>query len=799
MSSDGVCIAITRTGARCTSGATDANGHCAHHARMARVMALAPKPAASPSSAPAIPTIPTIPTTSTPTTPTSSSSIYDLGVVRSALGMAGGYAQPPAAAVPAAVSAPAATGGHDAGGGCLPNESVSTSVAASFVFPSPVGLPTLPGTLVITSFRLRFEPSNASLRSPGHLHRLLDDAIRGIPRAAVAKLSYPQAGGANSSRGAGNTMPTQLVIKFKDLRSWTLSGEIHALMTTLHRYVVVDSPLSLFAFTPNARRSHADEERELRGHRIYDVVHDFARMGVDLQRSSAFRVTDVNLDYSVCATYPRQLVVPASATDHEIRSVAEFRSKGRLPICCFAHTRNGASIWRCAQPKRGIFNAQNASDERYLVLVATGGRSSTREKMWIADCRPELNARANNFTGGGTESSSLSHARVSFLNIANIHAMRESIENVRSLLTSGNQDFEFSWHSRVEETKWLLHVRLVLSAAVRVADAVENKQTTVLVHCSDGWDRTGQLCALSQILLDRHYRTIVGFMQIVEKEWIRPGHKFYDRVGPGRSEHDEQSPIFLQFLDCVWQLWRQYPTYFEFNAQFLHVIADALFSAQFGTFLGNCDRERTTWGLETRTPSLWAFLLSHEDQFRNPFYRANSESVLLPPTSSLLRNVTLWTEYYGRSAPIDLLPPVNAQLPQWGAPSTDSPLLSHRKSTHEDLDDSMRAALQRIRVLEYELSLLQGSRDASSSITSPPVPPPAPVGDTPVASTPPVPSTPPTPVLSSSPLPATWQANHVIASGGWTCAICSKANMSESPKCIVCGRPPPPIAATTHL
>ncbi len=34
------------------------------------------------------------------------------------------------------------------------------------------------------------------------------------------------------------------------------------------------------------------------------------------------------------------------------------------------------------------------------------------------------------------------------------------------------------------------------------------KGINVLVHCSDGWDRTAQLCSLVAILLDPFYRTI---------------------------------------------------------------------------------------------------------------------------------------------------------------------------------------------------------------------------------------------------------------------------------------------------
>lgn len=35
---------------------------------------------------------------------------------------------------------------------------------------------------------------------------------------------------------------------------------------------------------------------------------------------------------------------------------------------------------------------------------------------------------------------------------------------------------------------------------------------SVLVHCSDGWDRTAQVCSLGALLMDPYYRTIKGFM-----------------------------------------------------------------------------------------------------------------------------------------------------------------------------------------------------------------------------------------------------------------------------------------------
>ena len=99
---------------------------------------------------------------------------------------------------------------------------------------------------------------------------------------------------------------------------------------------------------------------------------------------------------------------------------------------------------------------------------------------------------------------------------------------------------------------------------------VENRKSSVLVHCSDGWDRTAQLTSLAMILLDPYFRTLkgfqVGFMKrnmlpisgqvLIEKEWLSFGHKFGQRIGQGSDKHsdDQRSPIFLQFIECVWQV-----------------------------------------------------------------------------------------------------------------------------------------------------------------------------------------------------------------------------------------------------
>lgn len=62
--------------------------------------------------------------------------------------------------------------------------------------------------------------------------------------------------------------------------------------------------------------------------------------------------------------------------------------------------------------------------------------------------------------------------------------------------------------SALESTKWLQHLSVMLKAAVLVANTVDREGRPVLVHCSDGWDRTPQIVALAKILLDPYYRTL---------------------------------------------------------------------------------------------------------------------------------------------------------------------------------------------------------------------------------------------------------------------------------------------------
>jgi len=77
---------------------------------------------------------------------------------------------------------------------------------------------------------------------------------------------------------------------------------------------------------------------------------------------------------------------------------------------------------------------------------------------------------------------------------------------------------------------------------------------------------------------------------LIEKDWRHFGHKFRERTSqyhPKDYHPNEKSPIFVQFLDCVFQMMNQFPLSFEFNMKLLVFLAIATQSYTYGTFLTN--------------------------------------------------------------------------------------------------------------------------------------------------------------------------------------------------------------------
>ncbi|XP_035832415.1 phosphatidylinositol-3-phosphatase myotubularin-1 isoform X3 [Helianthus annuus] len=495
------------------------------------------------------------------------------------------------------------------------------------------------------------------------------------------------------------TIPLATIERFNKIVIKQQSGPRQSDKTPTRRLLQVigkDMRIIIFAFRPRTKQRRA----------VFEALLRCARPS---------RLWDL---YAFSSGPSRFSNISPRVRDEDVLQACKFRARSRLPVISWCDGRTGAVLARSSQPLVGLMmNMRSNADENLVGALCTelpGGKRG-RRKLYIADARPRKNALANGAMGGGSESSAnYFQSEIVFFGIDNIHAMRESLVRLRDYLdTHGTKSSDgmssflrhggWTWGggnlssmsasvSTLGDSGWLIHIQNVLAGSAWIAARVAIESASVLVHCSDGWDRTSQLVALASLLLDPYYRTIKGFQALVEKDWLAFGHPFLDRAGmaslmgsglelprqsssanfpsspmrqtpgtfPSQSPMSNQtqtsnhySPIFLQWVDCVSQLLRMYPFAFEFSSAYLVDFLDCTLSCRFGNFLCNSEKEREQYGVSDACGCLWMYLddmrakVGSSHVHYNLFYDPSKhEGPLLPPAAALAP--TLWPQFHLR-------------------------------------------------------------------------------------------------------------------------------------------------------
>uniref|UniRef100_A0A1J3HFE4 phosphatidylinositol-3,5-bisphosphate 3-phosphatase n=1 Tax=Noccaea caerulescens TaxID=107243 RepID=A0A1J3HFE4_NOCCA len=579
------------------------------------------------------------------------------------------------------------------------------------------------GTLLVTNFRILFLSEGTRKIIP----------LGTIPLATIEKFNKVALKVHSNNRQADKNPPRRLLqVTGKDMRIivYGFRAKTKQRRTVFDALLRCSKPervwdLYTFACGPS-RFGNANPKERLLNEYFRLLGKSSLRASMDMIEDGSFtlsnelwRISDLNSNYNLCQTYPFAFMVPKSISDEELLQACSFRAKCRLPVITWCQPGSGAVIARSSQPLVGLMmNMRSNFDEKLVAAFCTqlAGAKGERRKLYIADARPRKNALANGAMGGGSESSSnYFQSPIVFFGIDNIHAMRESYSRLRDYLdmhgtTSSDGRSSFLRHggwtwgggnlssmsasvSLLGDSAWLIHIQNVLAGAAWIAARVAMESASVLVHCSDGWDRTTQLVSLACLMLDPYYRTFAGFQALIEKDWLAFGHPFADRVGmpnisgPGNFDLPRQStshgsfpsspvrqssgsaasqsssshaqnnysPIFTQWVDSVSQLMRMYPCAFEFSPTFLVDFMDCLLSCRFGNFLCNSEKERQQCGIAEACGCLWAYLTdlrsfaATSHVHCNPFYDPlKYDGPLLPPAASLAP--TLWPQFHLRWA-----------------------------------------------------------------------------------------------------------------------------------------------------
>ena len=340
-------------------------------------------------------------------------------------------------------------------------------------------------------------------------------------------------------------------------------------------------------------------EAKIDGWNIYDAKAEFRRQGISAKLADkGWRISTINKDYAFSPTYPALLVVPSKISDNTLKYASSFRSRARIPALTYLHPVNNCTITRCSQPLTGLTFKRSIQDESLVAACFSasveltdtsalphasqspatsqpdlsseptsdvdGGLSETelmedeliagaalydektgrrliygaQQHNLIVDARPALNSYAMQAVGMGSENmENYRFAKKAFLNIDNIHRMRESLDTVVKAIRDADVSPFPPNRELLAKSKWIKHISGILDGSAIIARQVGIQHSHVLIHCSDGWDRTSQLSALAQLMLDPYYRTIDGFIVLVEKDWLSFGHMFQLRGGQLNHEN----------------------------------------------------------------------------------------------------------------------------------------------------------------------------------------------------------------------------------------------------------------------
>uniref|UniRef100_A0AAY4CVQ6 Myotubularin phosphatase domain-containing protein n=1 Tax=Denticeps clupeoides TaxID=299321 RepID=A0AAY4CVQ6_9TELE len=482
------------------------------------------------------------------------------------------------------------------------------------------------GKLICTNFKISFITHNSIPQQKfQYVHHLLGE--HDIPLACVDQVvTVNDAKGKQKVLGSNQKLkfnPTELILYCKDFRivrfRFDEAGPESAkkVCLAIAHYSQPADPQLLFGFEFAQSRQYGSSGNIIERVNgvdpgggcqtpLFDRPSDWDR---EIKRTGAseWRVCSINEGYTVSPSLPEYFVVPASMADLDLKQYACSYTGQRIPMWCWNHS-NGSSLVRMSS----ICDVQQQRKLDQRVSSAITKSHPQRSEVLTSDLDKTL---------------------------PSIQEVQAALIKLRqSCVIEPFEESEEKWLSSMENSRWTEYVRAFLRHAVEVVYMLEGKRVSVSLQEEEDRDLCCVVASLVQLMLDPHCRSLVGFQALVQKEWVMAGHRFLDRCNHLKKNDKEEAPLFLLFLDCVWQLMNQYPAAFEFTETYLTVLSDSMWIPVFSTFLFNCPQQRAEYSREfvhsksiplgneqaLKFPPVWdwsqQFTLKDQTLFNNPLY-----------------------------------------------------------------------------------------------------------------------------------------------------------------------------------
>ncbi|CAI5454581.1 unnamed protein product [Caenorhabditis angaria] len=381
------------------------------------------------------------------------------------------------------------------------------------------------------------------------------------------------------------------------------------------------------------------------------AVTDYPRLGLN-GRGVKLRLSSANSDYSLCATYPANFIVPSETNENELSKVAKGFVEHRLPVVTWMN-KSGALLIRSS-----AFDTNEVV--RKLKKVVQIRRTVPKLSSTFNGSEQTLNSKAS--SNDDNSSSIFSSGEIRSSEVQMNYFVKLAQSSPRSYEHNCNEDYleTQSWsekygtltqkkhdNSRDRKTLYVLvekgtHLKLPNDAHAEVVNVkaikdselkralhrvkqIQNKDFVVdgKVSFVELWNTSNWPHQISKILelansvtaimslynssvaicLETGKSTttlITSLVQLMSDPYYRTLEGFQTLIEKEwlafghcfYKDSETRSPYIICFLDCVHQIMKQYPNSFEFSDYFLRFIAFHTTSGYFRTFLEDCEERR---------------------------------------------------------------------------------------------------------------------------------------------------------------------------------------------------------------
>jgi len=398
----------------------------------------------------------------------------------------------------------------------------------------------------------------------------------------------------------------QLIIQCKDFREYTLDFQRCPNPHRMRGFMIALFK-QLYTVDNNCHFGHEkviDESINRTVHTFLDKKSwevELARLGL-----TKWSVMEGNKDFGFCPFLSPYCVRPMKIKDEVIeRASTKYKDK-RYISWCWSDPEQLVSLLRCSEPVQ-----ESDFDQNYLNKILNTMNQGQAKKHSVIS------------------TAVLKKSCPSELQIAQSF-------NLLWEVCMKNEDSNYFFKG-LESSNWLLYVRTFIRGSRHIARTLKCDRYSVLVVDESGRDISCLVVSLVLILSDEYFRTLAGFANLINKEWIAAGYAFRSKFN---SRHDTTTqtenapffPTFIMFLDCVHNIIQQYPVAFEFNTQFLVKIFDTLLSGRHSTFMFDCTKDFVEHFGEERQErmlSFWA-AVGNSCELVNPLYGLKNKSAAIP-------------------------------------------------------------------------------------------------------------------------------------------------------------------------